>query len=140
MCKIDWDNLLKELKDEKYSFGELLREIRTAQKIAIRKVAKEVELTPAYISDIERGNNKPPKQELIDGIANALNIQETEVRYYLYDLAAIERGGVSGDIAEYIMGNSNLRMTIRMAQRKNSSDPSKGDEFWAECLSKIKTK
>lgn len=132
MCEIDWDYLLQKLKDEKYSFGRSLREIREAQNIAIRKVAKEVELTPAYISDIERGNNKPPKQELIDGIANALNIQETEVRYYLYDLAAKERGMVSCDMVDYIMEHSSLRLVIREAQRQNS-----GEEFWEDCLSKF---
>lgn len=132
MCEIDWDKLLQKLKDEKCNFGESLRKIRTEQKIKIRKVAKDVELTPAYISDIERGNNKPPKQELIDGIANALNIQETVVRYYLYDLAAKERGVVSSDMVNYIMEHSNLRLVIREAQRKNS-----GEEFWEDCLSKF---
>ena len=137
MSEIDWGNLLQELKEKKYNFGESLRKIREDQELAIRKVAKEVDMTPTYISDIERGNNKPPKKELIEKIASALKIQETEVKDYLYDLAAIERGGVSGDIAEYIMENSNLRMAIRMVQRKNSGASVKGDEFWAECIRKI---
>lgn len=137
MSEMNGSNLLQELQKGDYSFGQSLRVIRKKQGLTIRKVADAVKKTSTYISDIERGNNKPPEVELIDKIVKALNMQETEIEPYLYDLAAQERGGVSGDIAKYIMENKNLRMAIRIAQRKNSGDPSKGDEFWAECLSKI---
>ena len=42
-------------------FGSYLRSVRQARKISIRQLAKEVKKTPTYISDIEKGNNKPPE-------------------------------------------------------------------------------
>ncbi len=137
MNEINWEDLLQELREKKYSFGKSIRIIRERKKFTIRKVASEVRKTPTYISDIERGNNKPPEKELMEKIFEALELQHMDTRCYLYDQAAIERGKVSWDIAEYIMGNSNLRKAIRMVQRKNSVEPGSGDEFWAECLSKI---
>lgn len=139
MRKLNNNDLLQELQKKQYGFGQSLRTIRENQGLTIHKVANEVKKTSTYISDIERGNNKPPGVKLMAEIVKALNMQETEIESYLYDLAAKERGGVSGDIADYIMGNSNLRMAIRIAQRKNNGDTCKGDEFWAECLSKIQT-
>lgn len=139
MSEISCENILKELQERKYSFGQSLRLIREDKKLKIRKIANEVKRTATYISDIERGNNKPPEKELMEKIFDALDLQSMEIKFYLYDLAAIERGRVSFDIAEYIMENSNLRDAIRMVQHKNSIDPGSGDEFWAECLSKLQT-
>lgn len=132
MSKISCNDVLSELKKRKYNFGQSLRYIRQEQGLTIRKVANEVNKTSTYISDIERGNNKPPEKELMEMIMDVLNLQDMEIRCFLYDLAARERGGVSGDIVDYIMKNSNLRLAIRLAKHHNG-----GEEFWAECLSKM---
>lgn len=129
-----FNEILSELEENenKYNFGQLLRRVRQIQGLTIRKIASEVNKTPTYISDIERGNNKPPEKELIEKIVDALKIQDEEIKCHLYDSAARERGGVSGDMVEYIMGHRKLRRVIRKAQSLKS-----GEEFWAECLSKI---
>lgn len=128
------NKLLTELKRKNYNFGQSLRIIREQQGLTIRKVAEEVNKTPTYISDIERGNNKPPEKKLMIKLMAALSLQEneTEIRNYLFDLAAGERGGVSEDIADYIMKNSELRLAIRMAQRQDKSN-----ELWLECIRRL---
>lgn len=137
MSEINWEDLLQEFQDKEYSFGMSIRIIREGKKMTVRKIASEVEKTASYISDIERGNNKPPEKELMEKIFDALELDHIDTRCYLYDLAAAERGKVSWDIAEYIIENSNLRKAIRMVQRKDSVVPGSGDEFWVECLSKM---
>ncbi|MCI8359289.1 MAG: helix-turn-helix domain-containing protein [Lachnospiraceae bacterium] len=102
------------------------------QKMTIRQIAGEVKRTPTYISDIERGNNKPPEKALMEQIIEALKLPEKEVQNYLYDLAAKERGGVSEDIVDYIMENSTLRLAIRMAKNRENSE-----EVWEECVKKL---
>ncbi|MDE7197281.1 MAG: helix-turn-helix transcriptional regulator [Lachnospiraceae bacterium] len=109
-----------------------MRLIREQQGISIRELARKVNKTPTYISDIERGNNKPPEKELMQKILAILELQETEIQNCLYDLAAQERGGVSEDIADYIMSYYDLRRAIRMAQRKKT-----GEQFWKECVKYI---
>lgn len=54
----------------------------------------------------------------------ALSLQEneTEIRNYLFDLAAGERGGVSEDIADYIIENKELPLAIRMVQQQKKSE------------------
>ena len=132
MNEINYGKILLELKKRKYNFGQSLRHVRKEQKLTIRKVANEVNKTPTYISDIERGNNKPPEKELMEKIFNALKLQETEIKCYLYDLAARERGGAPADMIDYIMGHNNLRRAIREAQHRE-----KGEEFWEECINNI---
>lgn len=79
------------LKTENAEFGQYLRSVRQAKKISIRQLAKAVSKTPTYISDIEKGNNKPPERELLDRIIVALHLEEfPDIRNRLYDLAAKE--------------------------------------------------
>lgn len=128
----NYDKILTILKKEQYNFGASMRFIREQRGIKIREIANKVGMTATYISDIERGNNNPPGKKLMQKILMALEIQETELQNYLYDLAARERGGVSEDIADYIMSNDDLRRVIRMTQRQKMSE-----QFWRECLKRV---
>lgn len=134
MTETNCNKVLDELKRKKYNFGQSLRFIREMQGLTIRRVAKEVNKTPTYISDIERGNNKPPEKKLLIKLMEALSLHESEIEIqnYLFDLAAGERGGVSEDIVDYIMKNSELRMAIRMAQQQD-----KGGKLWLDCVKSL---
>ena len=106
-----------KLKTENAEFGQYLRSVRQAKKISIRQLAKAVNKTPTYISDIEKGNNKPPERELLDRIITALQLEEfPDIRNRLYDLAAKERKDVPADIKEYLMENESILKIIRTAK------------------------
>ena len=108
--------LEKELKKTDFLFGPYLREVRKALNITIRTLAKEVDKTPTYISDIENRNNKPPEKELLEKIVVALNIDKyysPKLKNTLFDLAAKERNEVSCDIKDYIMGDNKVITLIR---------------------------
>lgn len=99
-------------------FGEYLRSLRQAKKVSIRELAKQVNKTPTYISDIEKGNNRPPDESLLNSIIVALNLEDDalQIKNTLFDLAAKERGGVSADIAEFIMQDDDVRNVIRLVK------------------------
>ena len=120
------DNL--SLKIENKKFGQYLRSVRQTKKISIRQLAKAVSKTPTYISDIEKGNNKPPERELLDEIIAALQLEESpDVRSKLYDLAAKERKDVPADIKEYLMENESILKIIRTAKESPNEK-----QIWAK--------
>lgn len=41
-------------------FGEYARERRESARISLRTVAAELDLSPSFVSDVERGNRNPP--------------------------------------------------------------------------------
>lgn len=127
-------SILHTIQSGGYSFGQSMRYIRQAQGISLRRVAGAVNKTPTYISDIERGNNRPPELTLLRELMKALDMDQAPdgMQDYLYDLAARERGEVSGDITEYIMSQTELRKLIRLAQQKSDIG-----ELWKECLSRL---
>lgn len=116
------------LKTENTEFGQYLRSIRQAKKISIRQLAKAVSKTPTYISDIEKGNNKPPERELLDRIIAELHLEEfPDIRNRLYDLAAKERKDVPADIKEYLMENESILKIIRTAKESPNEK-----QIWAK--------
>lgn len=116
------------LKTESVEFGQYLRSVRQSKKISIRQLAKAVSKTPTYISDIEKGNNKPPERELLDRIIAALQLEEfPDVRNKLYDLAAKERKDVPADIKEYLMENESILRIIRTAKESPNEK-----QIWAK--------
>ena len=116
------------LKTENTEFGQYLRSVRQAKKISIRQLAKAVSKTPTYISDIEKGNNKPPERELLDRIIAELHLEEfPDIKNRIYDLAAKERKDVPADIKEYLMENESILKIIRTAKESPNEK-----QIWAK--------
>ena len=76
------------------SFGATIRALREAQKISLRKFADKVDISPTYLSKIERDEFPPPGEDTVRRIADALNQNHDE----LLALA----GRVSSDLPEII--------------------------------------
>ena len=128
------DELLNILKKTEFEFGKYLRAIREAKGISIRQLAKAVDKTPTYISDIEKKNNKPPEKKLLDDIILNLNLEDysPKIKNTLYDLAAIGREDVPADIKDYIMSTPKLLAVIRTTKDKPNDQ-----QIWSQLLEKV---
>lgn len=99
---------------KKFNFGNYLRTVRQEKGISIRQLAKDVHITPTYLSDIENGHNKPPEKELLEFIIKKLNLDDfPDVKIALFDLAAKERNDIPADVKEYMLNNKLLLDLIR---------------------------
>jgi len=76
------------------SFGGTVRRLRETREISLRQLAQRVGMSPTYLSKVERNDFKPPSEEKIRAIAQALD-QDTD------ELLALA-GRVSSDLAEII--------------------------------------
>lgn len=120
--------------DSNITFGEFVELRRKELKITLRGLATELEIAPAYMSDIEKGRRYPPEKKLND-IAKILNLSMEE-KDYLFDLAALAKENtVSSDLPEYIMEKDIVRVALRRARDCNLSD-----EGWKEILNLIDEK
>jgi len=64
------------MKNEKEQFGAIVRKQRLNMKIGLREFAEKVGLSPTFISKMEIGEFKPPKEENIIKISNVLGIDK----------------------------------------------------------------
>ena len=85
--------MVKSGKREK-KFGETIRQLRSEQKIGLRELARNVGMSPAYLSKIERDEFAPPAEDLVKALAKALG-QDTD------ELLALA-GRVASDLPELI--------------------------------------
>ena len=54
------------------SFGETIREMRTAQEMGLRTAAERLGISPAYLSRVERGKERPPRPDIVRRMATLL--------------------------------------------------------------------
>lgn len=116
------------------AFGKFIEERRKALGFTLRGFAAELDIAPAYMSDIEKGRRYPPDKKL-DEIAQILKLNETDKNAML-DLAAMAKNKtVSSDLPEYIMEKDLARVALRRAR-----DGKLSDEAWQEVIDLIDKK
>ena len=122
------------MNENELAFGKFIEERRKYLGITLRGFAAELEIAPAYMSDIEKGRRYPPDKKL-DDIARILKLNAEE-KDRLLDMAAMTRAkSVSPDLPEYIMGKDLARVALRRARDGNLSD-----EGWKEVIDLINKK
>lgn len=103
-------------------FGKFIEKKRKALNKTLRGFATELEIAPAYMSDIEKGHRYPPDKEKLEKMAELLHMSDEE-KNKMYDLAAGEKdNSVSPDLPEYIMGTQKARVALRMARDNGATD------------------
>ncbi len=112
-------------------FGEFIANKRKAKKITLRKMAETLDISPAYLSDIEKSRRNPPDINMLEKLSRILNLSE-EDKYKMFDLAGKDRNEVSPDLPEYIMEKPVVRAALRKASRKGATD-----KDWEEFIKKL---
>lgn len=118
------DVLFNESITNRDKFGVYVRGRREELDMTLRDFANSMNLTGAYISDIENGNRYAPLKYL-NQVATILQIEDEEMNAF-YDIAGCTHSNWP-DINEYLASMPNARKAIRLAKSQNMS----GEEFLA---------
>lgn len=103
-------------------FGKFIEERRKILGITLRGMAAELEIAPAFMSDIEKGHRYPPTKEKLYLLAEVLKLSD-EDKDLMFDLAAMERENtVSSDLSDYIMNNDKVRVALRLARDSGAEE------------------
>ena len=102
------------------SFGQFIRERRETLGKSIRGMAAELDITPSYLSDIEKGNRYAPENYLAQMEA-LLKISEKEKNVF-YDLAGKDRNDIFPDLKQYISEKPVARVALRKARDLEITD------------------
>ena len=100
-------------------FGVYLKCRRNELSMTLKDFAKELNLSMAYVSDMENGNRYAPLKYL-NTIIDVLHIEKEEINYF-YDLAGCTHSNWV-DINEYLATVPNARKAIRLARDNNISE------------------
>lgn len=122
------------MENNSLPFGEYVKQRRERLGKSMRGFAAEVEISPAYLCDIENGNRRAP-EKFLDRFAKALDIRETDELHYFYDLAGVSQNGQHTDINSYMDHVPAARVALRTAKDANYTD-----EDWQRLIELIKKK
>ncbi|MGO5072398.1 helix-turn-helix domain-containing protein [Clostridium sporogenes] len=54
--------------------GENIKKLRTSMRLSINALAKACQMSPGYLSDLEKGKKDNPSIDVLEKIANKLNV------------------------------------------------------------------
>jgi ATP-dependent Clp protease ATP-binding subunit ClpA len=87
------------------NFGQRLRQLRTEKQIRQGQLAQRVAISPAYLSDIERGRRNPPSDAVIRQWAGVLDVgQADQIGDELVELAARARSQTVNETVKVVVG------------------------------------
>lgn len=120
------------MKGSDLPFGEYIRGKRGQIGKTLRGFAGELDISAAYLHDIENGKRRAP-EKLLGKMAELLGITETDEVHHLYDLAGVSQNGQHADINNYMNEVPAARAALRTAKDVNYTD-----EDWQKLIEIIK--
>ena len=120
------------MEKDNLPFGEYVKQRREHLELTMRDFAESVQISPAYLCDIEKGYRNPPAKHL-DKFAEVLQITDAEELNKFYDMAGVGKNGQHADINSYIDGVPSARLALRVAKNKQFTD-----EQWLQLVEIIK--
>ena len=99
------------------TFGEYIKKMREIRGIGLRALAKAVQISPPYLSDIEKNKRGIPSKDVIIRISSLLELNLE----YLFDLAGVSSNKIPPDLHEIIKEYPGLSKLIRAVKDRNLS-------------------
>ena len=120
------------MRDNYLNFGEFIAKKREERKLTLREMAKQLEISPPYLSDVEKDRRNSFDLEKLDLLASILLLSEDDKRIML-DLAGKKRNAVAPDLPDYIMERDYVSAALRTAR-----DLDAGEEEWLKFVKDLK--
>jgi transcriptional regulator with XRE-family HTH domain len=92
------------------TFGKKLRDLRVNSEIGLRELARLINKSPGYLSDVEHDNVPPPSEDVILKIAAALYVDKKEL--------LIVAQKMDPEISSYVAQEPEAADFLRMAKEK----------------------
>ena len=105
----------------KKTFGEFLKEKRMEKGASYRDLAKAIDVSAPYISDIEKGRRHAPSVDKLNAIADYFELTSEE-RNQMFDIAGDENGIVAPDVPSYIEDNNHIVAALRTARNLGATE------------------
>lgn len=114
------------------SFGEVLHLLRDKKDVTLRELARKINVSAPFLSDVEKGRRAPLTAERLEAVVSALNLDKAEERE-LYDAAGRQRKTIAPDLPDYIMEHEYVSAALRTAR-----DLDAGEEEWQKFIEDLK--
>jgi transcriptional regulator with XRE-family HTH domain len=114
------------------TFGGFLAKKREERNITLRELARQLEVSASFLSDVENNRKPPLTADRLEKVASIL-LLSSEEKTQMYDLAGKQRNTVPPDLPEYIIERDYVSAALRTAR-----DLDAGEEEWQRFIEDLK--
>lgn len=114
------------------SFGGFLAQKREERDITLRELARQLEVSASFLSDVENSRKPPLTADRLEKAASIM-LLSAEEKSKMYDLAGKQRNAVPPDLPEYIIERDYVSAALRTAR-----DLDAGEEEWQRFIEDLK--
>lgn len=114
------------------NFGDFIAKKREERGITLREMAKKLDITAPYLSDVEKDRRNPFDIDKLELLASILLLNDDE-KTIMLDLAGKKRNAVAPDLPKYIMERDYVSIALRTAR-----DLDAGEEEWFKFVEDLK--
>ena len=119
--------------EKKYlNFGDFITQKRQEKGITLREMAKQLKITPPYLSDVEKDRRNPFDIDKLKVLSQILLLSDKDETIML-NLAGKKRGEVAPDLPKYIMSREYVSAALRTARDLDASE-----EEWQQFVDELK--
>lgn len=116
------------------TFGEYLTAKREEKDITLRELARKLDVSAPFLSDVEKNRRAPLTPERLERLAEVLALTDQE-QAEMYDIVGKQKGSVAPDLPEYIMERDYVSTALRTAR-----DLDAGEAEWAKFVEDLKNR
>jgi len=114
------------------NFGEFLKAKREESRITLRQMARLLDISAPFLSDVEKDRRNPLDIEKLNMLSEILSLS-TEDKTLMFDLAGAKRNAVAPDLPDYIKGRDVVIAALRTARDLDASE-----EEWQRFIDDLK--
>lgn len=124
-------------ENKKVSFGKYIETLRKEKQKSLRETAKAIEVSPQFLSEVEKGRKNTLTNERLEKLAGFLSLTETQT-YTLYNMAAEARTAndiqIPQDCADFV-ANPFVLEACRLSKETGA-----GEAEWQVLLDELRAR
>ncbi|MGE4584920.1 MAG: helix-turn-helix domain-containing protein [Sphaerochaeta sp.] len=103
------------------NFGEFLKRKREEKQISLRELARRLEVSAPFLSDVENNRRAPLTEERLATLADVLNLSEAE-KAEMYDIVGHQKGLLAPDLNPYVNDRPYVNAALRTARNLEANE------------------
>lgn len=103
------------------NFGEFLKRKREEKQTSLRELARRLEVSAPFLSDVENNRRAPLTEERLATLADVLNLSEAE-KAEMYDIVGHQKGLLAPDLNPYVNDRPYVNAALRTARNLEANE------------------
>ena len=103
------------------NFGEYLKQKREEKQISLRELARRLDVSAPFLSDVENNRRAPLTEERLSTLADVLNLSEAE-EAEMYDIVGHQKGLLAPDLNPYVNDRPYVNGALRTARHLEANE------------------